>query len=232
MYEYGDIPLNAASVISRVNMAKERAGRFEPVDIIGVTKTVDTERIKVLMSCGIQKLGENRVQELMGKYDALPGAEWHLIGQLQTNKVKYIIDKVCLIHSVDSEKLAEEISKRALKINKIQDILLEINIGNEDTKSGIDPGDAISFSEKLAAYEGIRLTGIMCVAPFVENPENNRALFRKMKQIFVDIADKNIDNVVMKHLSMGMTNDYEVAVEEGSNMVRIGTGFFGSRNHL
>ena len=231
MTDFDLISQNAAAIKANIAAAARRAGRAEtnPVGIIGVTKTIDIERIKMLTRCGITGLGENRVQELMEKYDKIPGSDWHLIGRLQTNKVKYVVGKVSLIHSVDSLRLAGEISKRAEQNGIVQDILAEINIAKEESKGGVFPEEAETFCAKLTELNGIRLAGLMCIAPFVDNPEENRVFFRKMRELFVDIQAKNIDNIDMRHLSMGMTADYEVAVEEGATLVRIGTGFFGGR---
>lgn len=179
---------------------------------------------------GITELGENRVQELIAKLPLVKGAvNWHLIGHLQTNKVRQIIDKVKLIHSVDSLRLAEEIDVRARQKNLSVDILIEINIGNEESKHGIQPDETTEFYKKLLKLENIKVCGLMTVAPYVENPEDNRVCFQKMRELFIDIKQSFHDNRDMKYLSMGMSNDYVVAIEEGANMVRIGTGIFGGR---
>ena len=168
----------------------------------------------------------------MDKYDKLPSdIRWHMIGHLQRNKVKYIIDKVVMIHSVDSLRLAEEISKQAQKHNLVMPILVELNIGDEDTKFGASSSDAISLVKEISALPNIQIKGLMTVAPFVSNPEENRHYFNAMKHLSVDIIKENIDNVCMDILSMGMTGDYEVAIEEGATMVRVGTGIFGERNY-
>lgn len=226
-----DIEKNIRQVKENIAAAAKRSGR-DPEDIIllAVSKTKPVEDIKKAMDCGQYMFGENRVQEIMSKYDLLPGAQWHLIGSLQTNKVKYIIDKVKLIHSVDSMKLAEEISKRAVAASLTMDVLVEINIGNEETKHGVPIEKAEELAVEISSLEGIRVKGFMTVAPFVEDPEENREYFRQMHKLFVDIGAKNYNNIDMEFLSMGMTNDYMVAVEEGANIVRVGTGIFGSRN--
>ena len=181
---------------------------------------------------GMRDFGENKVQEILEKYDQLPGdIRWHMIGHLQRNKVKYIIDKVCLIHSVDSLRLAEEISKEAVKHNLTMPILIELNIAEEDSKFGLTFEECEEMIQKISALPNIQIKGLMTVAPFVEDAEENRQYFKTMKQLSVDIMTKNIDNVCMDILSMGMTGDYEVAIEEGSNMVRVGTGIFGERNY-
>lgn len=210
--------------------ALKRGKKEEDILLLGVTKTIDIERIKILQNEGVVHFGENKVQELLKKYDKIKNCKWHFIGHLQTNKVKYIIDKVDLIHSVDSLKLAEEIDKRAKDKNKIMDILLQINIAKEQTKSGINFEDAKDYVKKLLEFKNIRLKGLMCIAPFVENSQDNRKYFQKMHKLFVDINKENKDNIYMKYLSMGMTNDYKIAIEEGANIIRIGTALFGERN--
>ena len=181
---------------------------------------------------GIRTFGENKVQELTEKYDQLPAdIKWHMIGHLQRNKVKYIVDKVSLIHSVDSYRLAEEINIQAKKHQVTVPILIEVNVAGEDTKFGVRPEETLQLVEEIASLENVRIRGLMTIAPFVEDPEENRVHFRRLKQLSVDIDSKNIDNVHMEILSMGMTNDYMVAIEEGATMVRVGTGIFGARNY-
>lgn len=225
-----DIRMNIEQIKNNIKVHAQKANR-DPSDILimAVTKTVDVERIQEAIDNGITDIGENKVQELIDKYPALKEkVQFHFIGHLQTNKVKYIIDKVKMIHSLDSVHLAQEINKRAYNSNIVMDCLVEVNIGSEESKYGIDPLNVIDFIKSLKDYENIRLRGLMTVAPFVE-PEQVRPYFKKMKELF-DCA-KSIDqkNVDFKYLSMGMTNDYTVAVEEGSNIVRIGTGIFGKR---
>jgi pyridoxal phosphate enzyme (YggS family) len=204
----------------------------DDITIIAVTKTVDTDRINYAVDCGMTNLGENKVQEIMDKYEPVnKNVKWHLIGHLQTNKVKYIIDKVELIHSVDSVKLAEEISKKALKNNLIKEVLVQVNVAKEESKFGIDIEEVISFVKTIAAFENIRVKGLMTIAPYDENPENVRPIFRQLRQKFDELAQMNIPNTDMKYLSMGMSNDYAIAIEEGANMVRIGTAIFGKRNY-
>lgn len=202
------------------------------ITIIAVTKTVDCDRINYAIECGMKNIGENKVQEVMAKYEKIEGnVKWHLIGHLQTNKVKYIIDKVALIHSVDSIGLAEEISRRAEKAGLIKDILIQVNVAEEETKFGINYEDTDSFVKQLSALPGIRVKGLMTIAPNFEDRELVRPVFRKLKEKYDQLSRAGIPNVEMKYLSMGMTNDYKVAIEEGSNMVRIGTGIFGARNY-
>ena len=222
---------NLAHIRGNIAAAARRAGR-NPSDIklIGVTKTIDVERIRSLLNSGVKCLGENKPQELAEKYQILgDGPEWHLIGHLQTNKVKLIIDKAAMIHSVDSLRLAEEINKRAGEAGMVKDILVEVNIGAEPSKYGILPDDTLEFVGKLYKLTNLRIRGLMCIAPNVDEPEKNRIYFAKMRQIFIDIKSKTVHNTDILDLSMGMTNDYEIAVEEGATMVRIGTGIFGSR---
>ena len=186
----------------------------------------------------IRDFGENKVQELCDKIEKMPkDIKWHMIGHLQRNKVKYIVGQVALIHSVDSYRLAEEINIQAKKNSVVDNvlgtyaILVEVNIAHEESKFGISEEDAIQLVEEIAELENVRIKGLMTIAPYVENAEDNRLYFRKIKDLSVDIAAKNIDNVSMEILSMGMTGDYEVAIEEGATMVRVGTGIFGARNY-
>jgi len=168
----------------------------------------------------------------MSKYENIESSvKWHLIGHLQTNKVKYIIDKVELIHSVDSTDLAREINKRAIQHNLVKDVLVQVNVAKEETKFGIAYEDIDGFIKEISQYPGIRIKGLMTIAPYAEDPEEVRPIFRKLREKFDMLKQAGIPNVEMRHLSMGMTNDYEVAIEEGSNMVRIGTGIFGKRNY-
>lgn len=202
----------------------------EEVKLIAVSKTKPVEMLKEAYDCGCRDFGENKVQELTEKYDKLPkDIRWHMIGHLQRNKVKYIVDKVYLIHSVDSLRLAEEISKEAVKRGITVSILVEINVADEASKFGTSAVEAVSLVEQIAALPGIAVKGLMTVAPYVENPEDNRLYFATLRQICVDIIHKNIDNVSMKELSMGMSGDFETAIQEGATYIRIGTGIFGER---
>ena len=203
----------------------------EDVKLIAVSKTKPIEMLQQAYDCGCRDFGENKVQELVDKYDKMPkDIRWHMIGHLQRNKVKYIVDKVYLIHSVDSLRLAEEISKEAVKKNVTVSILIEINVAEETSKFGTTAKEAVSLVEEIAKLPNITVKGLMTIAPFVENAGNNRMIFRTLKELSVDIAGKNIDNVSMNILSMGMTNDYEVAIEEGATHIRVGTAIFGERN--
>ena len=220
-------------VEERIQEACRRAGRDRSeVTLIAVSKTKPAEVLKEAYDLGIRVFGENKVQELTEKYEVLPkDIRWHMIGHLQTNKVKYIADKVELIHSVDSLKLAETIEKEAAKRNRTIDILVEVNVAEEESKFGLKVEEVIPFIEKVAGFSHINVRGLMTIAPFVENPEKNRSVFADLRKLSVDITEKNIDNVNVSILSMGMTNDYEVAIEEGATMVRIGTGIFGARDY-
>ena len=221
-------------VKENVKQACKRAGRDpREVTIIAVSKTKPLEMIEELRREKVKDFGENKVQELKEKYEKISWpVRWHLIGHLQTNKVKYIVDKAALIHSVDSVHLAKQINKEAAKHQmKEVPILIQVNFAHEDTKFGFSPEEATEAIREIAALEHVKVKGLMEIAPFVENPEENREYFRAMKQLSVDIENKNFDNVDMSILSMGMTNDYEVAVEEGATMIRVGTGIFGERNY-
>lgn len=221
------------SVEENIKKACEKAGRKrEEVTLIAVSKTKPVEMLQEVYDAGIREFGENKVQEMCDKMEVLPkDIHWHMIGHLQTNKVKYIIGKTALIHSVDSLHLAQEISKQAVKHDVTCDILIEVNIANEETKFGIDAADTIQLVKEIAALPNLSIKGLMTIAPFVENPEDNRLYFRQIRQLSVDIMKENIDNVCMDVLSMGMTGDYMVAIEEGATMVRVGTGIFGERNY-
>lgn len=224
---------NLANVEKNIEQACKNAGRSrDEVTLIAVSKTKPVEMLQEIYDENIRDFGENKVQELCSKMEQLPSdIRWHMIGHLQRNKVKYIVRKVELIHSVDTYRLAEEINIQAKKQNVIVPILVEVNIAHEESKFGISAEDAILLVEEISKLENIRIKGLMTIAPYVENPEDNRLYFRKIKQLSVDITNKNIDNVFMEILSMGMTGDYMVAIEEGATMVRVGTGIFGERNY-
>ena len=224
---------NYLEVEKKVQEACKRAGRNrEEVTLIAVSKTKPVSMIEELLPHGVVDFGENKVQELTAKYEVLPkDLNWHLIGHLQRNKVKYIIDKVDLIHSVDSIRLAQTIDKEAQKHDLIANILVEVNVAKEESKFGLMPEEVDGFIDEIANLKHIQVKGLMTIAPFVENPEKNRTVFADLRKLSVDIAKKNVDNVNVSILSMGMTNDYEVAVEEGATMVRVGTGIFGARNY-
>ncbi|MDR1066584.1 MAG: YggS family pyridoxal phosphate-dependent enzyme [Clostridiales bacterium] len=223
------IKKNVETTLENVRQAAERAGTdANDVTLVGVTKTIDLERMRHFLDTGQINLGENKVQEFCEKYDRFgKGPIWHFIGHLQTNKVKYIIDKASIIHSVDSLKLALEINLRAAKAGIVMPALIETNISGEATKFGLSPKDALSLANDIDGMSNIRLSGLMTVAPYVDKPEENRIVFKKMKNLFVDIAEKISDNKHMRFLSMGMTRDYVTAVEEGANIIRVGAGIFG-----
>lgn len=220
-------------VKSNIAAACERAGRNpEAVRLIAVSKTKPNEMLMEAYNGGMRLFGENYVQELVEKIDSMPSdIKWHMIGHLQRNKVKYIVGKVDMIHSVDSVRLAEEISKESIKKNVVTDILLEVNVALEENKFGFTLEETCEAAMEISKMKGVRVRGLMTSAPYVENAEENRVYFRKLKQLCVDINEKNIDNISMDELSMGMTNDYVVAVEEGATLVRVGTAIFGARNY-
>jgi PLP dependent protein len=229
--EFDYIRYNFEKINERITAAVLKAGRNrEDVKLIAVSKTIDAKIVKKALECGVTDLGENRVQELCDKADIIDmKCNWHLIGHLQTNKVKYIIDKVTMIHSLDSMELAAEIQKRAEKAAKQIKVLVQVNIAAEDTKFGIKPEEALGFIKNIANMGNIKVKGLMTIAPLAENPEDVRWVFASLRKLLIDISKENIDNIDMDYLSMGMTNDFEVAIEEGSSMVRIGTAIFGKR---
>ena len=224
---------NLEYVRRNIEDACRRVGRLpEEVTLITVSKTHPVPMLKEAYQAGARDFGENKVQELVDKLPQLPeDIKWHMIGHLQRNKVKYIIGRTELIHSVDSFRLAEVINSEALKKRITADILIEVNIAEEDSKFGVSLIEAPELIEEIAKLPGVRIKGLMTIAPYTENPEENRVIFRKLKQLCVDITAKNIDNVSMNVLSMGMTGDYVVAVEEGATCVRVGTGIFGQRDY-
>ncbi len=224
---------NLQSVEKTIQAACDKSSRTRSdVTLIAVSKTKPVEMLQEIYDAGVRDFGENKVQEICEKYDKLPNdIHWHMIGHLQRNKVKYIIDKVCMIHSVDSYRLAEEINIQAKKHQLVMPVLLEINIAKEQTKFGVTKEDAILLAEEMAHLTNLKVEGLMAVAPYVENAEDNRKYFQEIRQLAVDIQHKNIDNIDMHVLSIGMTGDYAVAIEEGASMVRVGTGIFGSRNY-
>lgn len=228
-----DIKNNIAAVEQRIEDACASCGRERAeVKLIAVSKTKPLEALQEAYDYGCRDFGENKVQELVEKYEAMPkDIRWHMIGHLQRNKVKYIVDKVFLIHSVDSLRLAQEIEKEAAKKNVTVNILVEVNVAKEESKFGTTAEEAVLLVEEIAKLPHIQVNGLMTIAPYVEDSEKNRLYFEKLKQIYVDIIHKNIDNVFMEELSMGMTGDYEVAITEGATYVRVGTGIFGERNY-
>ena len=223
---------NYRAVEEKVKNACQRAGRKrEEVTLIAVSKTKPVSMIEELLPLGVRDFGENKVQELTAKEEVLPkDIRWHMIGHLQRNKVKYIIDKACMIHSVDSLRLAREISKEAVKHELDVPVLIEVNVAGEESKFGVSVEETPSLVQEVSKLPGIQVKGLMTIAPYVEDPEENREIFRNLRKLSVDISGKNFDNVTMNVLSMGMTGDYEVAIEEGATHVRVGTGIFGERN--
>lgn len=224
---------NLNDVEKRIQAACDRSGRKrEEVLLVAVSKTKPVEMIEEIMAAGIVEFGENKPQELRDKYEVLPkNLHFHMIGHLQTNKIKYVIDRAVLIHSIDSIRLAEAVNAEAKKHDRIMPVLVEVNVAQEESKSGFLVEETEEAIREIAKLSNICVEGLMTIAPFVENAEENRQYFVKLRKLSVDIAAKNIDNVTMHHLSMGMTGDYEVAIEEGATMVRVGTGIFGERNY-
>lgn len=221
------IAQNIEKIRSDIKKACEISGRnYDDITILGVTKTVGTDDIMCAVNEGITELGENRVQEFLEKYDKIPNVKWHIIGHLQTNKVKYIIGKTKLIHSVDSVKLAEEIERLSKKADVITDILIEVNISGEETKSGISEDEILPFLEKAENFSNVKVKGFMTMAPKFAPEDEIRQIFKKLYKIFVDISQKKYNNISMEYLSMGMSSDYVIAVEEGANIVRIGSKIF------
>jgi pyridoxal phosphate enzyme (YggS family) len=228
------IESNLKEVIEKKNAAAIKSGRKpEDVTLVAVTKLHEPDEMNEAIDAGAADIGENKVQEILRKYDDVKPVRWHLIGHLQTNKVKSVIGKVCMIHSVDSLHLAKEIDKRAGQAGLVMDILIQINIGNEDSKFGAAPEEADTLISEIAqSCSNVRIRGLMCVAPYEEDPEKTRPYFARMKKMYDSYAEKGPQGIIdFKYLSMGMTNDYVQAIEEGSNMIRVGTAIFGARNY-
>lgn len=224
---------NLADVEKNIKSACERSNRSpEDVTLISVSKTKPVEMIQEAYDLGKREFGENKAQEMKEKYETLPkDIKWHFIGHLQTNKVKYIVGRACLIHSVDSFHLAQAIEKESAKKDVVSQILVEVNVAEEESKFGLKLEETLDLVQQIAKLPHVHIQGLMTIAPFVDNPEENREVFRKLRQLSVDIGGKNIDNVSMGVLSMGMTGDYQVAIEEGATYVRVGTGIFGERDY-
>lgn len=227
----GTITEHLSEVTARIRAACERGGRDPAcVTLIAVSKTKPLSALQEAYAAGARVFGENKVQEILEKEPAMPeDAQFHMIGHLQRNKVKQLLPHVSLIHSVDSVRLAEQIQQEAKKQGRQIRILLEVNAAKEESKFGLFPEEVMDALEEIRQFPNLNICGLMTIAPFVENPEENRPIFQKLYQLSVDIKKKNIDNVTMDVLSMGMTGDYEVAIEEGATMVRVGTGIFGAR---
>ena len=225
-----EFDLNYERVLEKLEIAAEKSGRDKKeITLLAATKTVDPDTINYAIEKGITHIGENRVQELLSKHSLLKPAHSHFIGHLQTNKVKDIIDKVEMIESVDSLKLANEISKQALKRGITMDVLLEVNIGGEESKSGFTPEEVEKAVEEVAKLPAIRVKGLMAIPPAADLPEESRKYFRIMNKLFIDNKGKTIDNSNMSVLSMGMSNDFDIAAQEGATLVRVGTSLFGRR---
>lgn len=225
---------NLEQVRKNIDEACRMAGRDpKEVTLIAVSKTKPVSMLKEAYDAGARCFGENKVQEIMDKHPQLPeDIQWHMIGHLQRNKVKYIVDKVSMIHSVDSLRLAQTIEQEVAKHNVCVPVLLEVNVAQEESKFGLKMDEVLPLIETIADFPHIKVQGLMTIAPYVENAEDNRDFFRQLKKLSVDIEAKNINNVSMSVLSMGMTGDYQVAVQEGATMVRVGTGIFGERNYV
>lgn len=224
---------NLNEVEKRIVAACKRSNRSrEEVTLIAVSKTKPVPDLEQAYNWGCRNFGENKVQEIQDKLPVLPeDIKWHMIGHLQRNKVKYLIGKTTLIHSVDSIRLAKQIEEESAKKNVVTNILLEVNVAKEESKFGISLEDTEAMVREIALFPHVHIEGLMTIAPYTENPEENRQFFAQLHQVYVDIKGKNIDNVSMNVLSMGMTGDYEIAIEEGATMVRVGTGIFGERNY-
>ena len=224
---------NLEVVENNIRIACEKAGRDRSeVTLIAVSKTKPVSDIREAMACGITVFGENKVQEIRDKTaEITEPLSWHMIGHLQTNKVKYLPGVACMIHSVDNIGLAQEIEKQAAKHELIMDVLIEVNMAGEDTKFGLSPEDTIPFVKEISTFEHLNIRGLMTIAPFTDDPESNRVYFRGLRKLKDDINALNIPGVNMDTLSMGMTGDYQVAIEEGATFVRVGTGIFGERNY-
>ena len=229
-----NIKENLSSIRSNIKNCSTKVNRnSEKIKLLAVTKNVDVDAVLEAIESGVTDVGENKPQELARKYEIIGDkVNWHLIGSLQTNKVKYIIDKVYMIHSLDRQALGEEIQKRAEKINKTINCLVQVNISKEESKHGLEEKDVLDFIKHVSSnYKNIKIKGLMTMAPFSEDEEEVRKVFKDLKQLSIAIDKMNIHNVSMEFLSMGMSNDYEIAIEEGSNIVRIGTSIFGERNY-
>lgn len=219
-------------IMERINNAALKSGRTaSDITLIAVTKYISSEILKKAQNLGLKNFGESRAQELITKYNDIPDINWHFIGRLQTNKVKYIVDKVCLIHSLDRIELAREIDWAAKRQNLTVNALVQVNISDESTKAGISPEYCEEFLKEIAVMKNISVRGLMTIVPFTEKKNEIKQNFSNLHKLFIDIQRKKIHNINMDYLSAGMTNDFETAIEEGANMVRIGTGLFGDRQY-
>lgn len=228
----GTVTENLKIVENKISAAAEKSGRKRSdVLLVAVTKTHPPEMINEAIKAGVTDIGENKPQEIRDKYDDVLKVNWHMIGHLQTNKVKYVVGKCVLIHSVDSVKLAEEIDRQARKIGIVQDILIEVNISGEETKSGINPEEIYEMLDIVKDFQNIRVRGLMTIAPKTDNSITSKLHFDNIHKLFVDIRQKKYDNISMDYLSMGMSGDYEQAIECGANIVRVGSAIFGARDY-
>ena len=228
-----DISKNLENIKKRIEDSAKKSGRdAKDITLIAVTKTYSPDFINEAIDLGVTDIGENKVQEIMEKYDKVKPVRWHLIGHLQTNKVKYIIDKVHMIHSVDSIRLMDEIDRQAIKHGIIMNILIQVNISGEESKFGINPDEIDEMLEHAKELKNVKVCGLMTIIPKIDSMISNRLHFINIRQIYIDISKKIYDNICMKYLSMGMSADFEMAIEEGSNMVRIGSAIFGERKYI
>ncbi|MCI8336990.1 MAG: YggS family pyridoxal phosphate-dependent enzyme [Peptococcaceae bacterium] len=223
-----------ATGLEQVRREMEQAGKLSPYgnkpQLVAVTKTVDVSRIEEAIACGVQAVGENRVQELLEKYAVIGNkVDWHLIGSLQTNKVKYIVDKVAMVHSLDREELAQELQKRCAAIGRTLPVLVQVNLTREESKSGFYEEDVIPFLQKAIAYPNLAIMGLMTIGLPSIDPEETRPVFRRLRELKEEISQLALPGVEMKYLSMGMSHDYPVAITEGANFVRVGSAIFGKR---
>lgn len=231
-----DIASSIASSLELVKKQMKRAEQKSPYSnqakLIAVTKTVDSQRVREAIAAGVTAVGENRVQELLEKYEIIGNeVEWHLIGSLQTNKVKYIVDKVAMVHSLDRVELAEELQKRCAAINRILPVLLQVNLTREESKSGFYEEEVIPFLQTAASYPNLQVKGLMTIGLPCVNPEETRPVFQRLRQLKEEIGKLSLSGVSMEYLSMGMSHDYEIAIEEGANLVRVGSAIFGKRSY-
>lgn len=224
---------NIILIKQNINDIKKLSNRQDEVNLMAVTKTVDVDKVLEAIDAGITDIGENKPQELARKYELIGDkVRYHLIGTLQTNKVKYIIDKAYMIHSLDRIALCEEIQKRAEKIDKIMNCLVQVNISKEESKHGLEQEDVIDFIKEVSSnYPNIHIKGLMTMAPFIDDEEEIRKVFKGLKNLSLEIKDLNLSNVEMDTLSMGMSHDYKIAIEEGATIIRVGTSIFGQRNY-
>ncbi len=226
------IERNIIDIKENIKEALIKSGRSDDVELLAVTKTVGVNKVEEAIKLGINNIGENRVQELEKKYDEIGNkVNYHMIGHLQSNKVKYLIGKTKLIHSLDRMSLAKEINKRSKNKDLITDVLIQVNVAEEKTKFGLKTEEVLSFIEKVLVYENVNIRGLMTIAPHIDDEKELRKIFRSLYNLKEDIISRNYKELSMDYLSMGMTNDYKIAIEEGSNIVRVGTGIFGERDY-